>query len=663
MLERLQRQIKCSFSGEKAMSKAPRETGIGRHLSRRLLPVAVSIGLLLSIVPPLIYRTMEGEIHGHFMQILLLVFSTIVGCGLAVLVYRFPVRVVAELEGEINTSKQAEEISSELSRAVLDSINDPVYIIDVKDYRVLGCNAAFSKKHGVSESDVLGQPCYKLTHKVDEPCHDEFDICPLKETLKTGRYSMAEHVHFQGDGEKVYEEISTSPIFDGSGKVVKVVSVARDVTERRQAEEALKRAMEFSRTVMDSVSDAVSIVDAGSYRILGANTAFLDKAGLSEQEALGRFCYELTHHSTEPCHEPFDICPLKETVATGKYSKADHTHFTGTNEKYYTEVSTSPVFDESGKVVKVVHVARDITERKQMEEALRESEDKFRVLAEKALVGVYIIQDSVFSYVNPKMTEIFGYGADEMVGRMGPRDITLSEDWPHVEENLRKRMSGEVDSLHYGFKGMTKEKDIIHLEVYGTRTEFQGMPAVIGTLLDVTDRKRAELALVEQGRQLKRLALVDELTGFYNRRGFIVIAGHQLKMAERLKMGALLIFAGLEGLKEISDKQGRQEVDRALQDTTARLREIFRESDIIARLGENEFVVLAVSSDHGGEEAIASGFEEGIARFNAGESGKYQLSLSFGIARFDPLAPCSIEELIEGADAMMYLRKGRKKEG
>ncbi|MBI1919781.1 MAG: PAS domain S-box protein [Geobacter sp.] len=643
------------------MSKMSREAGIGRQLSRRLLPLAVSIGLLLSLVPPLIFWTMVRESHGYQAQFLFLILPPLVGCGLAVLVYKFTLRVVAGLEGEMDASRQAGESATELSRAVLDSINDPLYIIDVEDYRVLGCNAAFIKKHGVSEADVLGKRCYELTHKLDEPCHDEFDICPLKETLKTGKYSMAEHVHFQANGERAYEEISTSPVFDENCAIVKVVSVARDVTERRRAEEALRRAMEFSRTVMESVSDAVSIVDVNDYRLLGANTAFLEKVGMSEQEALGKFCYKLTHHYDEPCHEPYDICPLKETVATGKFSKADHTHFTATNEKYFTEVSTSPIFDESGRVAKVVHVARDITARKEMEEALRESEDKFRNLAEKALVGVYIIQDSVFRYVNPKICEIFGYGVDELTGRMGPRELTIQEDWPQVEEKLQERLSGEKETIHYEFRGMTKEKELVHLEVYGTRTEFQGKPAVIGTLLDVSDRKRAELALVEQGRQLKRLALVDELTGFYNRRGFLVIAGHQLKMAERLKMGALLVFAGVDGLKETGEQFGRGDVDRALQDTAIQLREIFRESDIIARLGDNEFVVLAVSSGHEGEDAIVSGFEEGIARFNAGENRKHRLSINFGVARFDPLSPCAIEDLIEGADAMMYLRKGGKK--
>ncbi len=129
--------------------------------------------------------------------------------------------------------------------------------------------------------------------------------------------------------------------------------------------------------------------------------------------------------------------------------------------------------------------------------ALRESEDKFRVLAEKSLVGVYLIQDDLFRYVNPRFTEIYHYEASEMVDRLGPKQLVLPEDWPKVEANIVKRTSGEVASIHYEFTGITKEGEPINLEVYGSRTTYRGRPAVIGTLLDITERKQRELLLAQ----------------------------------------------------------------------------------------------------------------------------------------------------------------------
>lgn len=426
-------------------------------------------------------------------------------------------------------------------------------------------------------------------------------------------------------------------------------------------QDALQRGMEFSQTVMESINDAVAIIDAGDYRVLGCNTVFLGKFGLPEAGLAGKTCYELTHQLTGPCDGANNRCPLVETVRTGKHSTAEHIHDTGAGENAYVEVSTSPVFDKSGKVEKVVYLVRDITERKRTEQALLESEHKFRSMADKSLVGVYFIQDGVFCYLNPKFTDIFGYPLEEMIGRMGPKDLTFPEDWPMVQENLRKRESGEIESIHYEFRGVTREKEIIYLEVYGTRTILQGRPAVIGTLLDITDRKRAEQAVAEQARKLEQLALFDELTGLFNRRGFLLQAGQQLKTAERLNKVALLIFTDMDGLKGINDRFGHHEGDAALKEVAAILKESFRGSDIIGRLGGDEFAVFALSADPEGEEIIVSRLRQNIAASNAGVERQYPLSVSFGVARYDISSPCTLDELIDRADAVMYARKLAKK--
>lgn len=125
-------------------------------------------------------------------------------------------------------------------------------------------------------------------------------------------------------------------------------------------------------------------------------------------------------------------------------------------------------------------------------EALRESEGKFRDLTEKSLVGVYLIQDDVFKYVNPRFTEIHGYEAEEIVDRVSPEHLVVPEDWPFVKKSLEDRTTGKVTSVHHQFREITKTGKVINVEVYGSRTLYQGRPAVIGTLLDITERKGAE---------------------------------------------------------------------------------------------------------------------------------------------------------------------------
>jgi PAS domain S-box-containing protein len=127
---------------------------------------------------------------------------------------------------------------------------------------------------------------------------------------------------------------------------------------------------------------------------------------------------------------------------------------------------------------------------------LRESEERYRLLSESSLTGVYLIQDQMFRYVNPVLASIFGYEVDEIIGKLGPLDLTFLEDHPLVLENLRKRIIGEVPHIQYAFRGLQKGGSVIHVEVYGARIDYRGKPAIIGTLLDITERRRAEEQLL-----------------------------------------------------------------------------------------------------------------------------------------------------------------------
>ncbi len=146
------------------------------------------------------------------------------------------------------------------------------------------------------------------------------------------------------------------------------------------------------------------------------------------------------------------------------------------------------------------------SEQRSVSEALRQSETMFKKITEKSIVGVYLIQDEVFRYVNPKMSEICGYEVSELVDMRGPKDVVWAEDWPLVKENLRKRTSGEMEAINYRFRGIKPSGEIVHLEVYGSRTDYQGKPAVIGTILDITDRVKAEEQLAQSENALRHLS-------------------------------------------------------------------------------------------------------------------------------------------------------------
>jgi diguanylate cyclase (GGDEF)-like protein len=163
--------------------------------------------------------------------------------------------------------------------------------------------------------------------------------------------------------------------------------------------------------------------------------------------------------------------------------------------------------------------------------------------------------------------------------------------------------------------------------------------------------------LVEKG--LRNLALSDDLTCLYNRRGFYAAATHQLKIAHRNKQPAMLLFCDVDGLKEINDTFGHREGDHALVCTADALERAFRESDVLARLGGDEFAVLA--TDVGDEDlpTILGRLQRNLVKA-AKEELRYELSLSVGAAWFDPYVPVSLGELMESADRAMYGEKHRR---
>lgn len=156
--------------------------------------------------------------------------------------------------------------------------------------------------------------------------------------------------------------------------------------------------------------------------------------------------------------------------------------------------------------------------------------------------------------------------------------------------------------------------------------------------------------------ELKNLALVDELTGLYNRRGFHALADRQLKLASRAGRGLLLFFVDLDGLKQINDLCGHAEGDRALKRAAKILKKTFRDSDIVARLGGDEFAVLAVEASGRSEAKITVRLRRYLREANEGEQ-RSSISLSVGVAKFVPGNPISLSELMAQADKAMYLQK------
>ena len=142
--------------------------------------------------------------------------------------------------------------------------------------------------------------------------------------------------------------------------------------------------------------------------------------------------------------------------------------------------------------LRTMSLGEEIEERKQAQGELKESEAKFRSFAEQSLVGIYLISDDVFKYVNPKFAEMFGYSVDECLDNMHFPQLVHPEDLATVKEQVGRRVSGETKAVQYSFRGITKSGDTIHVEIFGSFMVLRGEIVATGTMLEITDRKQAE---------------------------------------------------------------------------------------------------------------------------------------------------------------------------
>jgi diguanylate cyclase (GGDEF)-like protein len=162
-------------------------------------------------------------------------------------------------------------------------------------------------------------------------------------------------------------------------------------------------------------------------------------------------------------------------------------------------------------------------------------------------------------------------------------------------------------------------------------------------------------------KKLQEVSLVDELTGLYNRRGFNQLSRQQTEIAKRTGRSMLIGFFDLDHMKHINDAYGHHEGDNALTATADILRKIFRTSDIIARWGGDEFVVLMINAECDEIQSIEQRIESSINSYNDTAEHRYIISMSWGIVKFDPSYPAEIDDLVSRADEMMYRHKSCKR--
>jgi PAS domain S-box-containing protein len=275
-----------------------------------------------------------------------------------------------------------------------------------------------------------------------------------------------------------------------------IITVTRDVNNSKLVEDKLKKSEEKYRTLIEHASDAIYLVDyKGNF--IDVNDSMCIMSGYDKAELLQLNIEELI----DPDQLKTD--PIRHGPREPDYAVIRERRFVHKDGNIFdVEINVKQFADESTLVI-----ARDITIRKQMEIELREAELKFRILAEKSMVGVYISQGEKLIYVNPRFAQIFGYEPDELtsITESAIEILYLNEDKPIVRKNIEARYKGEIETINYEVTGKKKNGTFIQVEFYGSSVTLNGVPTIIGTMLDVTERRNAEEVLKRSEANLKTI--------------------------------------------------------------------------------------------------------------------------------------------------------------
>ncbi len=257
-----------------------------------------------------------------------------------------------------------------------------------------------------------------------------------------------------------------------------------------------------------------------------------------------------------------------------------------------------------------------------------------------------------FTFLNPTW-EKYGYKAGEMLGKPFS-SFQMPEAAEHYVASFRNCLIGEPIVGHettYFSKG----GDEVYLTLSMTPLyDNEVITGTQGTAFDITERKHADDLL-------QYISAKDELTGLYNLHTFMSMTEHQIKTAEREKTELLIIYAGVDGMQSINDEIGSEAGDQVLIAIANIFRKTFREADVLARTGGDEFVISTLVSSRDTEEMILTRLNGNIDEYNDNHSEPIKLSMSFGTSFYNPEHSVSIEEVLSRADDTMHETKKRKK--
>jgi diguanylate cyclase (GGDEF)-like protein/PAS domain S-box-containing protein len=534
-------------------------------------------------------------------------------------------------------------------RGLFENCLDAIFLTRPADGKILAANPAACKLAGFSEAELLLMQREQVIDMTDPRL-----AAALTARGKTGE-GTSELTFIRKDGKRFEARVSSKLFTDESGQQL-ACSIVQDITERKDAEEALRNSEERFRLLFEHAPLGIVQIDP-----LGAVTSANRKAseitGYSPDETIGLRPSEATLPEERDEFDKFVADCLSGKIDVVNFEKRV---LRKDGSTIWTSQTAKLMRDKRGKPQSGIVMIEDISRRKQAEEALRQSEEKIRATFEHVPLGISECGlDGRFMDANPKLLEILGYSKDELQ-QLTIHDVTHPADAEATHSNLEKLAAGEADFYSMEKRYIRKDRSIVWVNVTASLISFVGKPKyLVTTIEDITERKKTEAELKRVMEASNYQATHDMLTGLANRSAFNERLQDALAYAKRDEHLVALHLIDLDGFKAINDTLGHHIGDLLLKEVAKRIKAEIRATDMAARMGGDEFVVIQTHlSDPMAAGVLAGKLVAEIGRTYFLENQEVRSGTSIGVAIY-PNDTEGLRELIKHADLALYEAKRR----
>jgi PAS domain S-box-containing protein len=387
---------------------------------------------------------------------------------------------------DITGRRQAEGAlreSEERYRSIMEQMQDSYYEVDLAgNYTFVNESAGHS--FGYSRDEMLG-----LNYRLTVPEEDIKGIfAAYNEVYRTAKPNKGfPHRIRHKDGSITFSEMSIDVNRNTQGEIIGFKSVSRDITERKLMEEAVRRSSMQFQSIIEHITDIFYMLNS-DYEMLYISPQAEQVLGYTTEEVRNNWRGYVTDN-------PINLAAHEKTqlaITTGEKQEPylqEFMHRDG--KKLLIEINESPLKNDKGEVIGMVGAARDVTERKRIESALRESEEKYRMVVENSLESIYIAVDGILQFSNKRAAELSGYSQEELISRPFIEFIHPDDRQMVVERYLQRLKGMDVPGI-YSFRIIDKAGNIRWVELSAVFITWEGRPATLNFLTDVTDRRRLE---------------------------------------------------------------------------------------------------------------------------------------------------------------------------